>query len=176
MLRLSLLPSSFPPPSLSLYFLLGILRFKRLRSGKKTSANNYFSLMLTHNLGTKYCHVVLKWQYWFSCWFRDYIMVDWRNMSKTASMFALALIELQIDFSLNVGLWLHLSYGIYFRKLAIVNSFSVPLKYSKSSPILLSVLQHKKCFSQGHENHSFEMYISKNTVLLSLNLSGRLRA
>lgn len=131
MLRLPLLLlSPFPPrPPLSLYFLIGILRFKRLRRSKKTSANNFFSLMLTHNLGTKYCHVVLKWQYWFSCWFHEYITVNWRNVSKTASMFPLALIELQIDFFLNIGPWPHLSYWIYFRKLSIVNSSSVPLKY-----------------------------------------------
>lgn len=169
------LSSPFPPPQLSLYFLRN-LRFKRLRSSKKASVNNFFSLMLTHNLGIKYCHVVLKWKYWFSCWFREYVTVDWTNRSKTTSMFPLALIELQIDFFPEYGPLTSPFLPNLLYKTCNCQFFLSSFEVCVSFVHTLVSFTTQEMFSQGHGNLPFEMYISKNTALLSFSLCGRLRA
>lgn len=99
------------------------------------------------------------------------IMVNWINIIKTALKFLSALTKLQTDFFLTVGLRLHFSYWIYFRKFAIVNFYLFFWNICKSSPTLLR-FYNIRSFSQGPEDHPFEMYISKDIELPSLSLCG----
>lgn len=63
------------------------------------------------------------------------------------------------------------SQSIYFRRLAIVNSFYIPLKCKSSQPPASFTTQ--KCLFQGLENHLFEISSSKKIASLSPSLYGK---
>lgn len=106
-----LLPSlkPFPSPSLSLYFIIKILRFKILRTGEKISVNNPFPLTLSHTFDTKYRYVVLKGQSWFS-WFQEWCNSHLEKFDEDSPNAPLSFDRTSGNFLLTVGPRLHFPY------------------------------------------------------------------